>query len=101
MEVRINVHRPLGGASYVQLPEPVLRKEAVVNLLNVGDENCFMYAILTKCVKNPSQRKLRVSDSTPDVRARANLDFTGLDFPFRIYKIPAFKENNPGVSFDV
>jgi hypothetical protein len=42
-------HTPLGGSSYISLPESIMRKKAVINPMNI-DDDCFKWAILARHV---------------------------------------------------
>jgi len=42
-------HTPIGGSSYIPLPENIMRKKAVINPRN-NDDDCFKWAILARHV---------------------------------------------------
>ena len=99
MQIRINVYRPLGGSSYIQVPPEIVMKRAVVNVLNDTDERCFEYALLTRFV--PDRRRLTPNSFTAEVRTRANLNFANMRFPVSLDQIRTFEHDNPGVSVNV
>lgn len=43
LEMNIKRYCPLGGASYIALPEVVQKRQAVINIKN-NDQQCFFYA---------------------------------------------------------
>ena len=46
-------YRPLGGNSYVQTPEWLVHKHAVVNVKNLHSDDCFRWSILSACFRLP------------------------------------------------
>jgi hypothetical protein len=49
--LRVYLYTPLGGCSYIPLPENIEKKKSTINPQNI-DEECFKWAILAKHVKN-------------------------------------------------
>ncbi|GFW00194.1 uncharacterized protein TNCV_2914761 [Trichonephila clavipes] len=47
LELRINKYNPLRGSSYIDLPKTIKAKKAVINVKNLDDNKCFMWAILS------------------------------------------------------
>ena len=55
-------YKPIGGGSYIPTPSSIVRKKAVINLPNLHDENCLVYAIalgLFIHYENPDTRRPR------------------------------------------
>lgn len=87
---------PLGGGSYIPLPQEIQNRHAVINVVN-NDNMCFKYAILSRFVKsNNPQRLTREYHEISD-----KFNFSGLTFPVPLSDIKIFEENNPGVSVNV
>lgn len=92
------VHRyiPMGGSSYIRLPQDILIKRAIINPKN-NDEQCFKWAILARYVTN--DHKYRVGENY--LLHEDKYDFTGITFPTPLNEIEIFEKNNPGVSVNV
>ena len=45
LEIHITEYKPLSGGSYIQLPENIMRKKAIINIQNKYDK-CFLWSIL-------------------------------------------------------
>jgi hypothetical protein len=94
--LNINKYKPIGGSSYIQLPDDIANRKATINVQNINEE-CFKYSILSKYVKtgNP-QRPSKYYDEL-----NSKYDFTGLSFPVSLKDIEKFEKKNPGVSINV
>ncbi|XP_074034601.1 uncharacterized protein [Leptinotarsa decemlineata] len=79
LEVNINKYSPLGGRSYVKLPECIEWRKAVVNVRN-EDRHCFAWAITSALY--PANG--RVSEVTSYPHFSNVLDVTGMDFPVKV-----------------
>ena len=88
---------PLGGSSYIPLPQFLAAKKAITNLKNEVDE-CFKWAItraLNPTEKNSERidRKLRDTSKT--------LSWEGLKFPVNLSDINKFEKHNSSISANV
>ncbi|XP_074027822.1 uncharacterized protein [Leptinotarsa decemlineata] len=90
-EVNINKNSPLGGRSYVKLPECIEWRKAVVNVRN-EDHHCFAWAITSALY--PANG--RVSEVTSYPHFSNVLDVTGIDFPVEVNNksIERFEDRN-------
>ena len=71
----------LKGSSFIPLPDVLMRKNAMINLKNRNDENCFMWSVL----RNIRNCKDKHSDEIRDVKQYENdLNFKRMDFPVKI-----------------
>jgi len=88
--LNINLHKPLGGASYIPLPEYIENKKTTINVHN-EDNKCFKYSILAKHV-NPvhAERIGRNYSAVEHV-----YDFSNIHFPATLNKFT--KNNNVSV----
>lgn len=88
--------KPLGGSSYMKLPNSITCRKTVVNPQNI-DQKCFQWAILVKhVVKNARDRV--------DVHYRNELyryDFSSLSTPTPVSEVNLFERYNPGTSVNV
>jgi len=88
---------PLGvgaGSSYIQTPQWLSVKNAVINVKNYDDDRCFQWAILSalfpaKCHSDRLSNYLPYEDS---------IDVSGLPFPLHPSKIPLFEKKNPTIA---
>ena len=92
----ITKFRPLCGSTFLETPEWLLSKKAVVNVKNT-DDKCFIYAILSAlypAIDHP--------DRIYHYRAHENtLNVTGLTFPLAVRDVPRFESLNPNISVNV
>ncbi|KAL4089074.1 hypothetical protein QTP88_024147 [Uroleucon formosanum] len=91
-------HTPLGGSSYIPLPENIVRKKAVINPRNMDDEY-FKWAILAKYVIDDNRNNSRVGKNYYNEEHR--YDFSELSSPTPISEICIFERRNREVSVNV
>lgn len=94
--VQANEFQPVTGSTYIELPDFIKRKHAVINVKNIDDQ-CFKYAVLSGLhpVKvNPQ----RVSNY---VNYFDELNFHGIQFPIQIKDVGKFETNNPNISINI
>ena len=100
MHLYINFHRQalMRGSAYIELPEWIKNKKAVINPQN-KDEECFKWAVIAalhheEIKHNPERISL--------LRPYENqYNWKGLEFPVSIKKIDKFEKNNPGIAVNV
>lgn len=52
----INKFNPIGGSTYIELPDEINKRKATINVQNFEDDKCFKYSILSKFVDvNPNR----------------------------------------------
>ena len=84
----------LKGSSFIPLPDVLMRKNAMINLKNRNDENCFMWSVL----RNIRNCKDKHSDEIRDVKQYENdLNFKRIDFPVQTKDIKKFEQQNPNL----
>ncbi|XP_030764719.1 uncharacterized protein LOC115888968 isoform X2 [Sitophilus oryzae] len=89
LEINVNKFNPIGGSSFVELPTPIRRKEAVVNVRNM-DQYCFAWAITSALC--PAKSKIAELSSYPHFATLLNI--AGLDFPMNLRDIKTFEQLN-------
>ena len=100
MHLYINFHRLelTRGSSYIELPEWIKRKKAVINPQN-KDEQCFKWAVIVALhheeIKHHSER---VSLLEP---YENQYNRERLEIPVQPNKIDKFEKNNPGIAVNV
>lgn len=89
-----------GGSSYLPLPEFIIKKRCCINVQNLKDSYCFLYAILSDEFYDQIPDKKRTDvDSYKDYM---NHFKTGsIRFPITLPEIKLFEKLNEGVSVNV
>jgi len=89
-------YTPMGGPSYLPLPESIFNRKAVVNPKNV-DQQCFKWAILAKHVAQDNRTRVGANYSSEEHR----YDFSALSAPTPVSEIKLFERAYPGTSVNV
>ncbi|XP_050062992.1 uncharacterized protein LOC126552345 [Aphis gossypii] len=89
-------YTPMGGSSYLPLPESILNRKAVINPQNI-DRQCFKWAILAKHVAHDN----RVIVGANYTREEHRYDFSALSTPTPVSEIKLFEKSNPGTSVNL
>ena len=88
---------PLYGSSYIDLPEVLKNKYAIINMKN-EDEKCFMWSVL---------RALYPKDNHPeridkDLKSKQeSINMEGICYPVSLRAIDRFEHLNPNISISV
>ena len=83
--------KPMKGSSYVELPDWIKNKNAVINMLNKTDNECFKWCI-TRAM-NPIGKNQNLI--TKKLREKSELfDWTGVNFPTSFKDVSRFEKNN-------
>jgi hypothetical protein len=91
-------YQPIGASSYIQLPEYVARKRAVINVKNENDEKCFLWSVLAS-LHEPKSNKDRI---THYLQYEGELNVQGLSFPVTVPAgVKKFEQLNPSLSINV
>ncbi|CAS00907.1 Protein CBG26256 [Caenorhabditis briggsae] len=80
---------PLSGSKYIELPDWIKNKKAVVNVQN-KDEKCFMWCILAHLYP-VDQNPERVSKYKDHI---SKINFEGFEFPFQVKDVDKFEKRN-------
>ena len=106
-QVRLNIFRyaPVVGSSsssYVKTPEWVERKQAVVNIQNKKDNECFKWSVLQCKYQNKVHPKSMNRVSSFNRKEWINsINWTGIEFPTSLYDIETFENKNKDWSVNV
>jgi len=90
-------YTPMGGSSYIELPEFIERKRGTINPKNV-DQECFKWAILARHVTGQAVGRV---EGTKYSKHDRKYNFDGLTFPTPLSDISKFEKNNVKVSVNV
>ena len=91
LDLHSHLYDPLRASSYIQLPEDIARKHAVVNIQN-NDEKCFIWSVLAclhadEVTNNPG--------AVYHYRPYENeLNMDGIPMPMSLKSIPKFERQN-------
>lgn len=92
LAIHINKYNPLHGSSYVDLPGPIKRKQACINVENFDNE-CFKWAILSAL--HPIGQNMRNPGRLSHYRKYdGELNFNGLSFPIAPKQVKVFEKQN-------
>ncbi|GIY48176.1 hypothetical protein CDAR_285531 [Caerostris darwini] len=74
LELKINKYDPLYASSYIDLPEELKSKKAIINVKN-NDNKCFMWSILSAIhpVLKDAQRVSNIDKLSKNLRSAKNL----------------------------
>ena len=86
------------GSSYIELPEWIRNKKAVINSQN-KDEECFKWALIEALHHEDIQHHPERINSPSPYENQYN--WKGLEFPVSIKKIDKFEKNNPDIAVNV
>ena len=88
---------PIGGSSYIELPEYLKNKKAVTNIKN-EDNKCFLWCVLRALNPKPTSperldKKLKEKENT--------LNMEGIEYPVRLLDINEFEKQNETITITV
>ena len=90
LEIHTADFNPMRGSSYIQLPDWIMRKKALLTIKN-KDEKCFLW-----CVLRYLHPKGKNAELLTDLRQHENSLVTkGIKFPVRVKDISKFEKLNP------
>ncbi|XP_060873939.1 uncharacterized protein LOC132947697 [Metopolophium dirhodum] len=93
-------YTPMGGSSYIQLPEYIDRKRGTINPQNT-DQECFKWAILARLVAENLSDRYKYCVGENYKKHEKNYNFNGISFPTPLSDITKFEKNNNNVSINV
>ena len=100
MHLYINFHRLAltRGSSYVDLPESIKGKKALLNPQN-KDEECFKWAVIAALYHEEIKKDHQCISQLDPYENQYN--WKGLEFPVLIKKIDRFEKNTPDIAVNV
>ena len=91
-------YNPLAGSSFIETPDRIKRKKAVINVQN-SDQECFKWAVLSALFFPPTGKNAeRVSNYKPFTN---RIDFSSLKYPVTLSQIREFERLNTGFTVNV
>ena len=97
MDINMINYNPLSASSWIELKKFIVKKNAVINMKNKDDE-CFKW-----CVTRALNMKVRDNERIDKelIKQSKELNWEGIEFPFKLSQIAKFEKNNPDISIAV
>ena len=92
LDININPYNPLSASSYISLPKKLADKNAIINVKNENDNECFKWAV-TSAVFPAKEHGERLSKQMREDSEK--FDWTGIKFPVSLKQIDKFEKQNP------
>ena len=90
LEIHTADFNPMRGSSYIQLPDWIMRKKAILSIKN-KDERCFLWCVL-RYLHPRDRNEFRLTDLK---QYENSLNTKGIKFPVRVKDISKFEKLNP------
>ena len=92
LDINIDPFEPLSGSSYIPLPKKIADKNAIINVKNSDDNQCFKWAVTSAIytAKNHPERlnkEMRINSE--------KFKWSGIEFPVSLKQIDKFEKQNP------
>ena len=91
LDININPYNPLSASSYIPLPKKLADKNAIINVKNEIDNECFKWAV-TSAVFPAKEHGERLSKQMR--KDSEKFDWSGIEFPVSLKQIDKFENNN-------
>ena len=91
LDININPYNPLSASSYIPLPKKLADKNAIINVKNENDNECFKWAV-TSAVFPAKEHGERLSKQMR--KDSEKFDWSGIEFPVSLKQIDKFENNN-------
>ena len=91
LDININPYNPLSASSYIKLPKKLYEKNAIINVKNENDHECFKWAV-TSAVFPAKEHGERLSKQMR--KDSEKFDWTGIEFPVSLKQIDKFENQN-------
>ena len=92
LEIHTVDYNPMRGSSYIPLPDWIIRKRAILNILN-KDEKCFLWCVL-RYLHPKDKNDARIKDLK---QYENSLNTKGIKFPIKLKDIAKFESLNPSL----
>ena len=89
---------PIKASSYIDLPDELKNKKAIINMKNKNNDKCFLWCVLRAL--NPKKEHPERIDE--DLKSKEDtLNMEGIDYPVNLKDIKRFEKQNPNISISV
>ena len=97
-DINIDPFEPFVGSSYINLPQKLATKKAIINVKNENDHECFKWAVTSAVyiqdIHPERQNKEMIENSK-------NFNWSGIEFPTSLKQIDRFEKQNPKYTINV
>ena len=99
LTLHTDIWDPIKASSYINLPEELKNKKALINMKNENDHKCFLWSVLRAL--NPKDKNAERIDK--DLKSKENtLNMSGITYPVNIKEdIKRFEKQNLDISISV
>ena len=89
------LYKPIGGGSYIPTPKSLVSKRAVINLVNLYDDKCLVYAIATALYlyENPQAHHPRRVNNIPQ-KYIEQVPVEGLKAPYFVQELTVLEQRD-------
>merc|ERR1711973_305996 len=95
------LYKPIGGGSYIPTPKVLTKKRAVINLVNLHDEKCLVYAIALALYihEHPLAPKPRRVGNIPS-KYIDQVPVEGLKSPYYVQELTVLEQRDPRLALN-
>ncbi|KAF4531833.1 hypothetical protein B566_EDAN000859 [Ephemera danica] len=94
--IRTSKNNPLRASSFLNLPDHIAYRKAIINPMNYMDNECFKWSVCA------SQHKGQHAENIENLKQYVNqFDWSGISFPTALTDVVKFEKNNKKVSINV
>ena len=98
LTVHVDIWDPIKASSYIDLPDELKNKKAIINMQNKDNNKCFLWCVLRAL--NPKNKDAGRIDG--DLKSKENtLNMEGIAYPVNLKDIKRFEKQNPNISISV
>ena len=98
LTLHTDIWDPIKGSSYIDLPNELKNKKAIINMKNKDNNKCFLWSVLRGL--NPKDRDAEKIDK--DLKSKENtLNMEGIEYPVSLKDIKRFEKQNLDISISV
>ena len=98
LTLHTDIWDPIKASSYIDLPDELKNKKAIINMKNKNNDKCFLWCVLRAL--NPKKEHPERIDE--DLKSKEHtLNMEGIDYPVSLKDIKRFEKQNPNISISV
>ena len=98
LTLHTDIWDPIKASSYIDLPDELKNKKAIINMKNKDNNKCFLWCVLRAL--NPKDKNAERIDK--DLKSKENtLNMEGIAYPVSLKDINRFEKQNPDISISV
>ena len=97
LTLHTDIWDPIKASSYIDLPDELKNKKAIINMQNKDNNKCFLWSVLRAL--NPKNKN---AGRINDLKSKENtLNMEGIEYPVNLKDIKRFEKQNPDISISV